>query len=133
MIKIICQGKLKEEYYKNAENEYKKRINRFCPITIDLTKSYTTHLNEFTVCLDEHGKEITSIEFADFLKRNMFNHKTVCFLIGNWSGLTELDLKQADMIISLSQLNLPYQLCRIVLLEQIYRALTIIRGMSYHK
>lgn len=133
MLKIICRGRLKEDFYRNAEKEYKKRIAKFCPITIQEVESFETHSCNVTVCLDEHGTEMTSTELADFLKKNILHHKTICFFIGGWNGLTESELNQADIILSLSHLTLPYQLCRVLLLEQVYRAMTIIRGISYHK
>ncbi len=132
MIEIICMGKLKEEFYKEAEREYKKRIDRFTKIEIKEVEKIKENC-DFTVLLDEKGEEMNSENFARFLREIMLQHKKVCFLIGSWEGFEEGMKERADFLLSLSRMTFPYQLCRIILLEQIYRAFTIIKGMSYHK
>ena len=74
-----------------------------------------------------------SMKFAKFMDDLLLQHKTICFFIGGWKGINEEEKEKADYILSLSKMTFPYQLCRIILLEQIYRAFTIIKGISYHK
>lgn len=128
MLKIVCSGKLKEKFYKDAVEEYKKRINTFVKIEIFEDKVVDC---DYKIYLDEKGKEMTSFEFARFLKNLLLNYKKIGFYIGGWEGFKEME--DADFILSLSKMTFPYQLCRVILLEQIYRAITIIKGISYHK
>jgi len=123
-------GKIKERFYKEAINEYKKRIENFVKIEIIETNKIDSKC-DYNIYLDERGKELTSLEFANFLKDLLLQYKKIGFYIGGWEGLKEY--KDADFILSLSKMTFPYQLCRVILLEQIYRALAIIKGISYHK
>lgn len=133
MLKIICIGKLKEKFYKESEEEYKKRINKFVRIEIQEVDKFNYTGCDYRIYLDENGEEMNSKEFSKFLNDLMLKHKKICFFIGGWGGIGEKEKREADFILSLSKMTFPYQLCRIILLEQIYRALTLIKGMKYHK
>lgn len=88
----------------------------------------------YLVVLDEQGREYTSAELASFLQRLMDQGVSeITFLVGGSSGIPDKIKRLADMKISLSKLTLPHELARIVLLEQIYRAVTIMKGLPYHK
>lgn len=137
-ITVICIGKLKEPFFREAYYEYLSRIRRFVNIDV-LELEDEKKLNRFInnkdllIVLDEKGEEIDSIGFSNLLKEMIFSNKNINFIIGGWSGLSENIKKVADKILSLSRLTFPYQLARIILLEQIYRAFTIIEGTDYHK
>ena len=133
MIKIVCVGKLKEKFYKEAEEEYKKRISSFVKIEIEELDKLRNEKCDYSIYLDENGKEMDSFSFSKFLKDVMLNKKNICFFIGGWKGMERKDMKKADFVLSLSKMTFPYQLCRIILLEQIYRAFTLIKGINYHK
>lgn len=133
MLKIICIGKLKEKFYKEAEEEYKKRIERFIRIEVEEVKKGDYEKCDYKILLDENGKEMKSEEFSHFMSKLIMQNKRICFMIGGWEGFDENDKRKADFILSLSKMTFPYQLCRIILLEQIYRAMTLIKGISYHK
>lgn len=133
MIKITSLGKIKERFYKEAMEEYKKRIEKFVKIEIKETEDIRIEENAFKIFLDEKGEEMDSISFAKFLKEAMLKHKNIHFYIGSYEGFDDNEKNKADFILSLSKMTFPYQLCRIILLEQIYRAMTIIRNMPYHK
>ncbi len=133
MIKIICVGKLKEKFYKEAEEEYKKRISSFAKIEIKEVDELRGEKCDYCIYLDENGEEMNSISFSKFLKDVMMDKKNICFFIGGWEGIKEEEVKKADFILSLSPMTFPYQLCRIILMEQIYRAFTLIKGIDYHK
>ena len=85
------------------------------------------------VALDETGKEFTSPDFAKELERRGGNGQPIIFLIGGSWGLDPSVRERADLVLSLGKLTLPHSLARIVLLEQIYRATTILGGKTYHK
>jgi len=132
MIKIVCIGKLKEKFYRGAEEAYKRRIEKFIKIEIKEVKEIKEGC-DFSIFLDEKGKEMDSESFAKFLGDAILKYKNVCFFIGSWKGFEEEAKEKADFLLSLSKMTFPYQLCRIILLEQIYRAFTIMKGISYHK
>jgi 23S rRNA (pseudouridine1915-N3)-methyltransferase len=76
---------------------------------------------------------MNSIAFSNYLNNLLISHKKIGFFIGGWKGINQNEQENADFILSLSKMVYPYQLCRIILLEQIYKAITIIKGISYHK
>jgi 23S rRNA (pseudouridine1915-N3)-methyltransferase len=88
----------------------------------------------YTVVLDERGRAMDSLKFAKWLERLTIEQPHgVTFVLGGDVGLTEAVRKRADLLLSLSAMTLPHQLARVVLLEQIYRACTLIRNIPYHK
>ncbi len=152
-IKIIAVGNLKEKFFKEATDEYLKRINKFAKIEIKEVPECSTSssisiekikeiesqnvLKEFdgyVVLLDKVGKNISSEEFADFFDKLQVNGTSkVCFAIGGSYGFTEDIRNRADMILSFGKMTFPHQLMRVVLVEQIYRAMTINGRIQYHK
>ena len=161
MIKIICLGKIKENYFNLAIEEYKKRLNKYTKLEIielndekdDDVKSclqkekdnILNHIKEKDnlVILDILGCEYTSVEFSKFLEKELTNNSNITFLIGSSNGLSDEILfknllffkskKLTNKKISFSKLTFPHQLFRIILLEQIYRGFKIINNESYHK
>ena len=88
----------------------------------------------YSICLLDQGKEMTSGEFARFIRRQAEDAgKTLGFVVGGFLGLADRIVEKADARLSLSRLTFPHELTRVVLLEQVYRALTIIRGQHYAK
>ena len=87
----------------------------------------------FIIALDETGKKLTSTEFASRLQRWQAQGNEVCFIIGGANGLDEALKRSADVLISLSDLTLPHALVRIVLIEQLYRAWSILNHHPYHR
>jgi 23S rRNA (pseudouridine1915-N3)-methyltransferase len=88
----------------------------------------------YTVVLDERGRPMDSLKFAKWLERLTIDHPHgVTFVLGGDVGLTESVRQRADLLLSLSAMTLPHQLARVVLLEQIYRACTLMRNIPYHK
>ena len=85
------------------------------------------------IALDIRGKEYDSEGLAEWIERLSLSRKSLCFAIGGPLGLSKKILHSADEILSLSKLTLTHEMSRILLLEQIYRAYTIIRGEKYHK
>jgi 23S rRNA (pseudouridine1915-N3)-methyltransferase len=88
----------------------------------------------YIICLSDKGKDMTSQEFARFIRgRAEASGKPLAFVVGGFLGLADRIAERADARLSLSRLTLSHELCRVVLLEQVYRALTIIRGQHYAK
>ena len=85
------------------------------------------------VALDERGKHLSSVDFAKWLGKQQDAARDVAFVIGGDEGLAEAVLAKAGLVLSLSAMTLPHRLARLVLLEQVYRAFSILRGEPYHK
>ena len=154
-IKIITVGKIKEQSWRTAEADYCKRIGRYTQLedifvkdapadsiknvrtVMDLeAKSILSKINEneFTIALDRQGKQLSSQEFAKFFNSKMLHGTNkITFVVGGALGLSETFRKEADFILSFSKMTLPHELSKVVLLEQIYRAFSILKGGKYHK
>ncbi len=152
MIKIICIGKLKETFLVDGINEYKKRIEGFQKLQILELKEYNTsdisknienegfeilekvNSDEHIITLEILGKKLDSITFSRYLE-NQFTYGTskITFIIGGSNGLSEEVKKRSNFRLSFSDMTFPHQLMRLILMEQLYRALTIIHHKEYHK
>ena len=151
MIKLITVGKLKNKNIREIEKDYLKRISRYSKFEIIEVKSYSYKRvkeslkkeeeeilkkisdEEFLVLLDEKGKEYNSEGFAKFIENNVNLNKKFVFLIGSSNGVSDNIRRRADQIISFSKLTFPYQLFRVILIEQIYRGFKIINNQTYQK
>ena len=151
MIKIICVGKLKEKYLRDASLEYLKRIQKYTKLEIieledegindksvalrrekeKILKSISP--KDYIVTLEIEGKEFTSLEFAKKIESLQINYPNICFVIGGSYGLDDEIKNLSQLKLSFSSMTFPHQLFRIMLLEQIYRAYKINSGESYHK
>ncbi len=155
-IKIIAVGKIKEEYLRDAINEYKKRLKKFCDIEIleiaeavaktendsnikkvlsvegkEILKSIAS---DYVIALDINGKEYTTLELAKkFNEIKVSGKSEITFIIGGSYGLDDEVKKKADFKLSFSKLTFPHQLFRVILLEQIYRIFKIENNEPYHK
>ncbi len=149
MIKIICLGSIKEEFFKEAIKEYQKRLSKYTKLQIIELKdekdginplkkekeNIIKHINDKdnVIILDIKGKEVTSEEFADFINNELTNYSNMTFIIGSSNGLDEEIKDLTTKKISFSHLTFPHQLFRIILLEQIYRGFKILNNEKYHK
>lgn len=159
MIKItlICLGKLKEKYLKEACEEYKKRLSRYCnfeiyemePIRLSekpsqaeidsalsreadmIMKKIPQNSDIFTLCVE--GKPLSSEKFAENIAHSQNSGKSLTFIIGSSYGLSEKIKALSKLRLSFSHMTFPHQLFRVMLLEQIYRAFKINEGSAYHK
>ena len=150
-INIIATGKLKERYFSDAVNEYVKRCSRFGDVRVtelpDAPQGKTAaeqsriesvqlldKAKGYIIAMDGRGEQITSEELASLIiARGLDGTKEISFLIGGSHGHTDELRARADKLISFGRITLPHQLFRVVLAEQIYRALTIIAGTPYNK
>lgn len=88
---------------------------------------------DFLILLDEKGKEIQSVGFADLIKQHQnISTKNLVFVVGGAYGFSEEVYRRANLKIALSKMTFPHQLVRVIFLEQIYRAFTILKGEKYH-
>lgn len=151
MIKIICVGKIKEEYLNKGINEYKKRISKYHNIEIyelqdeGLLDKQTTLKKEkekilkiinpkdYLIILDIDGKELNSIQLAKKIDEIFITNSNIAFIIDGSYGIDDSIKDLADLKLSFSKLTFPHQLFRIILLEQIYRAFKINNNEEYHK
>ena len=149
MIKILCVGKIKEKFFTEGICEYQKRIDAYTKFsivevnTLDINKNITEEgrnllskisEDEFVITLEIKGKMIDSVELARLIEEKMtYGFSKITFVIGGSNGLSSDVIKRSNYHLSFSEFTFPHQLMRLVLIEQIYRALTIINNKEYHK
>ena len=144
MIKIICPGKMKEQYLKDAIIDYTKRISKYHKIEIiELEDSNIAEEGErilkhidgkdYVITLEIKGNNLTSEEFAEKLDKIFITNSKICFVIGGSYGLSEMVKDRSNYRLSFSSFTFPHQLFRVILLEQIYRAFKILNNETYHK
>lgn len=151
MIKIICVGKIKEKFFKEAIEEYKKRLTKYTKISIievedininneELIKQKESELilkhiekKDYIITLEIEGKQLTSIELSNKIEDLEQTNPNITFIIGGSYGLDDEIKKISNFKLSFSKLTFPHQLFRVILLEQIYRAYKIKNNESYHK
>lgn len=145
MIKIICAGKIKEEYLNALINDYEKRISKYHKLSIIEVKDNDNYnietanilkaINEkdynIALCID--GKEYDSLSFATHLNDLFNHHSNISFIIGGSLGLDEKIINLCAEKISFSSMTFPHGLFRGILLEQIYRSFKINNNERYHK
>lgn len=146
MIKIICFGKLKENYLVNAVNDYYERVNKYHKISILELKDLENIIDEekellktiqndksYKILLDIKGEEVSSIEFSSLINDKLTHFSSITFIIGSSNGVSENIKNFVNQRISFGKITMPHGLFRAVLLEQIYRSFKILNNESYHK
>jgi len=97
-------------------------------------KNLEKHLrDDYIICLFDRGKEMSSTELAQFIGERMASARPTAFVVGGFAGLAAGLLEKANLHLSLSRMTFSHELCRVALLEQVYRALTILKGKRYAK
>lgn len=153
-ITIIAIGNIKKNYFKEGIDEYLKRLSIDAKISVEeikpepffdnsdhnkikktegdkILKSLDKYSQDRVIILDEKGKEFESKEFSQFLAQN--NQENIVFVIGGALGLSDEVLNYSGSVkISLSKMTLPHEMVRLVLVEQIYRAIAINKDKKYH-
>jgi 23S rRNA (pseudouridine1915-N3)-methyltransferase len=155
---LICVGKIRETYLKEGIIEYQKRLSRFCQLKIIESEEETIpelyRENDYKkilekeadaiqrkiphpsliACLDIDGKTFSSEKWADWLYEfSAHASQPLVFLIGSSLGLDEKLRRKSDLRLSLSPMTFPHGLCRLVFLEQLYRAFKLMHKEKYHK
>lgn len=153
-ISLIVIGKTDASYFVDAINEYKNRLVHYIPFEMEVIPDIKNVKNlreeqqkekegelilkmlqpgDYLLLLDEHGKSFTSMEFATYLERKMHVvSKRLVFVIGGPYGFSEAVYKAASEKISLSKMTFSHQMIRLIFVEQIYRAMTILNNEPYH-
>jgi len=129
---INAIGKIKKNWIREGINQYKKRmpeliINELKTFNINNLRSN----NNIIITLSEEGKKFNSVELCSLLLN--FKNKKINFLIGDTDGISSEIKEKSDLILSLSPLTFPHELARLILLEQIYRAVSISNNSPYHR
>ena len=153
-IKLICIGKTGKNFLVEGENEYLKRLKHYVPTTKieipDIKKAKNKSeeqikeeeadlilskigSNDYVILLDEKGRDFSSEKFAQHLQQR-FNHlaNDLIFVIGGPYGFSENLYKRSNEKISLSSMTFSHQMVRMIFFEQLYRAMTILKGEPYH-
>ncbi len=157
-ITVISVGKIKEKYFIDAINEYKKRLSKFCAFTEEVIQDERADDNfsakeieavknlegqkiikkikdsSFLIAMCIDAKQLTSVELAQKIETIGVNGKSeITFIIGGSNGLSEEVINRADLKLSFSKMTFPHQMFKLILVEQIYRAFKINANESYHK
>lgn len=157
-ITILCVGKVKEKFYRDAIEEFVKRLSRYCKLEIvevsdektdeqaseteirivkekegeRLLKSIKEDAYVITLCID--GKQLDSEELSEKIEKlGIQGASHIYFVIGGSLGLADEVIKRSNFKLSFSKMTFPHQLMRVILLEQIYRAYRIMNNEPYHK
>lgn len=157
-ITILCVGKVKEKFYRDAIDEFAKRLSRYCKLEIievtdektdeqaseteirivkekegeRLLKNMKEDAYVITLCID--GKQLDSEGFSEKIEKlGIQGVSHICFVIGGSLGLSDKVVRRADFKLSFSPMTFPHQLMRVILLEQIYRGYRIMNHEPYHK
>ena len=146
-IKVAWIGKTKEPAVQALTEEYLKRISHYAEVAGLALKDEAAILSlagverqlrqqnkkrHKLVLLDSRGKQFSSEELAEFLEREQVNATPLLFAIGGSDGFSEEARRQAGLILSLGKMTLPHELARVILVEQLYRAFTILKHHPYH-
>ncbi len=150
---LLLVGKTQDKHFVAGINDYAERIGHYMPFEIRVvpelrnTKSLTEQQqktqegelllkqlqpSDTVVLLDEHGTEHRSVEFAAWLQKKQNTARRLVFIIGGPYGFSEAVYKRANEMVSLSRMTFSHQMVRLVFIEQVYRACTIIKGEPYH-
>jgi len=142
-IKVAWIGKTKEPAIEALTGEYLKRISRYAEVAglalkdeaaiLSLAGSKQQNKDRLRlVLLDSWGKQFSSEELAEFLAREQVNASPLLFAIGGSDGFSDEARRRAAFMLSLGRMTLPHELARVVLVEQLYRAFTILKRHPYH-
>ncbi len=152
VLRLLVVGKLKEPFFREAAAHYRERLGRFYSVEETVLRDAEARLpaaekrvresrallealgpKDMLVCLDERGKDLASRELAKRLQGWTEDPNVrPCFAVGGAYGLTDELRQRAKLVLRLGRMTLPHELARVVLLEQLYRAASIIRGLPYH-
>lgn len=153
-IELMTVGKTTSKVISQGIEEYVKRLRRYIPYSINVLPDVKNagklkpilqkesegemilsklSMSDYVVLLDERGKEYTSVEFASFIERQMVaGRKRVVFIVGGPYGFSDAVYERADTEVSLSKMTFNHEMVRLFFTEQVYRAMTILKGEPYH-
>jgi 23S rRNA (pseudouridine1915-N3)-methyltransferase len=140
-ITLSVVGRLKESYFVEAEDEYRKRLRPYCTLTVHEAKDAAAQLaaipaTAHVYAFDERGASMSSVAFAEGILGAEAQHgggAPVVFAIGGADGHGDAMRARAKKLISFGQLTIAHRLVRLLVIEQIYRGFRILRGEPYHR
>lgn len=156
-IDIICVGKIKEKYWNQAIDEYTKRLSKYCKLNIIEVKEFSEPKNAsekdlnqiieqesklllekaegaYIITLAIEGKQLSSESLTEKLDQIVtYNNSRIALIIGGSNGLSHELKQKSDFLLSFSPMTFPHQMMRVILLEQLYRAMRIKYNEPYHK
>ena len=156
-INVVCIGKIKEKFFKDAIDEYSKRLSKYCKLNIlelpdekipdklnqnlenDIKSKECTNMinhikkDSYIICLDLAGKEFSSEEFSKNIETLSLITSSITFIIGGSLGVTANLRNSCKQSICFSKMTFPHQLIRIFLLEQLFRSFKILNNETYHR
>lgn len=153
-VTLLCIGKTGKKFLEDGEQEYLKRLRHYIPFQLqiipDIKQAKSLSVSQIKqregelilekvsstdslILLDENGKEYSSLEFSAYLQ-DQFNRggKQICFVVGGPYGFSDAVYQRSNGMISLSQMTFSHQMIRLFFIEQVYRAMTILRNEPYH-
>ena len=156
-VTLICVGRLKEKFYKDACDEYIKRLGAYCRLTVteipeerrgdspskaetcaalsreaeSIKRAVPKGAAVITLCVE--GRELSSPELAETIGELTGSYQKLCFVIGGSDGLSDSVKALSRLRLSMSPMTFPHHLARVMVLEQLYRAFSILNGGRYHK
>lgn len=151
LINIVCIGKVKEPFYRDAINEYTKRLSKYTKVNITELDDYKSdnkdiclkkeselilkniNTKSYIITLEIEGKQLSSIELSNKINDILIVNPDITFIIGGSYGLHQTVKDLSDYKLSFSKMTFPHQLFRVILLEQIYRSFKILNNETYHK
>lgn len=153
-VTLLAVGKTNEPYFIEGVNEYIKRLKHYLPFDTEIIPDIKNAKNlsteqlkekegdeilkyidsgDHVILLDEHGKEFTSVKFADYLEKKMMTgEKRILFVIGGAYGFSQKVYEKASDKLAVSKMTFSHQMIRLIFTEQLYRAMTILKGQPYH-
>lgn len=154
-VKFVCVGSVKEKYFREALDEYYKRLTKFINLKVVEVKEekllkkpspaeieyvveqeslrIISQLEGYVILCSPTGKNFSSIDFAKNLKKVESNFSTITFVVGGSYGVSDKMIRRANISLTFGSFTFPHQLFRVMLAEQVYRAYTIINHITYHK
>ncbi len=156
-INVVCVGKIKEKFFRDAIEEYSKRLSKYCKLNIlelpdekipdklnpniesDIKSKECSNIinhikkDSYIICLDLTGKEFSSEQFSKNIEDISMQSSQITFVIGGSLGLNKEILALANESVCFSKMTFPHQLIRVFLLEQVFRAFKISNGETYHR
>jgi len=140
-IKFIFLGKKKSQYTQHLIDNYVLRLNKYIKSDFSLFDNNNNNTlkiinklksRDYLIILDESGRDLNSIQYAALINKSMSNYVSIVLLVGDAYGIPTKILNRANVSISLSNMTFPHLIARLVLVEQTYRAFTIINNHPYH-
>lgn len=149
-INIIAVGKIKDKYIVDGIDEYSKRISKYAKLNfIELNEEIDSNVSVqkesntiaenldkmkgYKVLMDINSKQLSSLELSNLIEDVKMYNSEISFIIGGSNGVNDIIRNKCDFRLSFSKLTFPHQLFRLILIEQIYRAIAIANNIKYHK